>query len=231
MNVRVLFAAGLLGLFAAFPSSAEDRRERTLPDTIDPAGRYVFFLYGQYMDKRGPRGELDYFGILNALEDMGFVVMGGVRGLLSNDGYAESVARDVQALLTAGVPASHITVAGHSKGGFIALIASAKIRNAGISYAIFAGCSVAGTVYRRPYMRFVNRDADRMAGRFVIAWSEDDPLAQGCNEAMGKASVTYRNIVMPSGHGHRLFNQPNPVWLSVLAEHAGAAGLTASMRK
>lgn len=234
MIVRLIVVAGLFaGLLAgasASSSAAAEPRERSLPETIDPGKRYVFFLYGQYMDKRGPRGDLDYYGILDSLEGMGFVVMGGMRGLLSNDGYADNTAADVRALLDAGVPASNITVAGHSKGGFIALMVASKVRDPGVSYAIFAGCSLPGTGYRRPYMRFVNRDAERMKGRFVVGWAEDDPLAQTCNEAMDKASVTYRNIRLPSGQGHRLFNLPDQTWLSVLAEHAGAAGLTAQVR-
>ena len=79
MNVRVLLCAVLLAAVPLCVTGA-DARERAKPEpeavqTYDPAKRYVFYLHGLYMDKRGPRGETDYPGIHAALEGMGFVVM------------------------------------------------------------------------------------------------------------------------------------------------------------
>ena len=215
--VTRLLCALLIAASAPWLAAAQ---ERALPRVIDPQKHYVFYLYGLYIDKRGPRGVTDYPGILDALEDMGLMVIGEPGTLLGNDKYAAKVADGVHTLLAAGVPATHITVAGHSKGGFIALLAAVQIANPAVSYAVFGGCSVRGTGYRRRYMRFVNGDAQRLAGRFVIAWADDDPLAGSCDEAMQKASVTYRNVVLPAGLGHRLYFQPNALWLDVLREHA-----------
>lgn len=222
MVVRRIAAACALA-FAALVAIATtaSAREWTVPDTIDPAKRYVIFVFGQYAETRSARGDADHDGILRAIEDMGFVAVGAPGGLLANETYASRVADDVTTLLAAGVPASHITIAGHSKGGFIALLAAAKIRNPNVGYAIFGGCALAGTRYRRTYMKFVNRDADDIAGRFVVAWAEDDSLAGGCDEAMRKATATYRNVPLPAGLGQKLYMRPNPLWLDVLKEWAG----------
>lgn len=221
----------LAGVTSAAPAVAQDRQDRLFPENIDPAERYVFFLHGRYMDKRGPRGEADYYGILDAIEEMGFVTIGDVRGLRGVDSYADIVATDVRKLLDAGVPPGHITVAGHSMAGFVALLTSARVGDPGVSYAVFAGCSLAGTRYRRPFMKFVNSEAQFMKGRFVVAWAEDDTMAQDCNEAMRQASVTYRNVVLPGGLGHRLFNTPDRAWLDILGDHAGGIEMLAQKRK
>lgn len=225
MNVRVLLCAVLLAAVPLCVTGA-DARERAKPEpeavqTYDPAKRYVFYLHGLYMDKRGPRGETDYPGIHAALEGMGFVVMDNIRGLLGNEGYAAQVAEEVGALFKAGVPPGHITIAGHSKGGFIALIAASMIQNPKISYAVFGGCAVRGTRYRKRFVRFANGDAENMRGRFVVAWARDDWMAEDCDDAMRNASVTYRNVVLPGGLGPRTYYKPDDVWLDILKEHAG----------
>jgi len=193
----------------------------SFPDTIDPAGQYVFYLHGRYVEVNGPDADYRYLPILRAIRDKGFTVIGEVRGETDVDAYADDIAAQVRALKAAGVPASNITVAGHSKGGFIALVASTKIADPDISYVLFAACGLPGHPFGALYVRFLEDEAEKAKGRFLVAWAADDDVAGCCDVAFNIAGVPFENKVLPSGKGHQLFFDVEPVWLDLLAAVAG----------
>ncbi|WNJ99691.1 hypothetical protein L2D14_17735 [Thalassospiraceae bacterium LMO-JJ14] len=219
MLLRLLF--GMLCVALVCMSTSAQAADRPMPDMIDPAKRYMFYLHGLYVERQGPYEAYHYYDILDELESRGFVVIGEARKHANAGRYAKGLAQQVQTLLSAGVPSYQITVAGHSKGGMITLLTSALLGEPGINYAVLAGCGKAGSEHRRGLKRFIKTDAEDVEGTFLIAWAEDDTVAGDCDDAMKVGKAVYRNKVLPAGHGgHKLFYAPDPLWLDELAGFA-----------
>jgi len=192
----------------------------TPPAQPDSSAKYLFYMHGRHVERQGADGDYEYAGILDALAKKGLVVIGEVRSATDPRAYSKDIASQVRGLLEAGVPAKNITVAGHSKGGFMSMLSASQIQNEAIKYGILAGCGVEGSAFRRSYMKFSKRSAKRMRGHFLVAWDADDDVTRECDLAMGKAGVDFRNLVFETGSGHRLFYKPKPVWIDPLAEFA-----------
>ena len=215
-----LIGAVLFTVLLVFGTVAE-AADRKFPDKIDPAKRYMFYMHGTYVERQGPFEKYEYYEILEAIEKQGFVVIGEARSLTNVGRYAKTVALQVQQLLDGGVPSYQITVAGHSKGGMIALNVSAKMGQAGMNFAILAGCGLPGNDYLRGYNKFVENEAYEIDGKFLIAWASDDQFAGNCDEAMKKGKADFDNKILPAGlGGHKIFYSPNPVWMNELIAFA-----------
>lgn len=212
--VAVLFGAFL----AAGAAAAGDC---PFPAAIDPAKRYVIYMHGAYVEKKGPNDQYDVYGILDALEAKGFVVIGEARGRVGFGQYAEQVAAQVRRLLDAGVPVGHILVAGHSKGGFIALFVAARLGDPAMRYGILAACGVKGSEFYSTYRHFLERDAGNVKGTFLVMWDKADTVARDCDAAMNAAAdATHENTVLTTGRGHQLFYRPDPAWIDPLVAFA-----------
>jgi hypothetical protein len=105
-----------------------------------------------------------------------------------------------------GVPASRIAVAGHSKGGMIALRAAALLedpRFSEIRWVLLAGC-------------FPDRERDlRLPERSLSLFDVSDRLAVSCQPWM-RPSSTERQF--DTGLGHGLFYRPDTAWLTALTD-------------
>jgi len=202
----------------AAPGQAADKK---LPDNIDPAKRYMFYMHGIYVERQGPFEQYHYYDILDALENKGFVVIGEARSLTNPARYAKGIALQVQKLLDAGVPSYQITVAGHSKGGLITLYAASMLGETGINYAVFSGCGRAGTEYRRDLNKFMKLQPEPVEGNFLVAWAEDDQISADCDEALKGGKAVIRNLLLPAGHGgNKVFYTPEPMWIDPLTAFA-----------
>jgi len=190
------------------------------PSQPETSAKYLFYMHGRHVEKHGTNNGYSYPTILDALAKKGLVVIGEVRSDTNPGSYSKGIARQVRALLDAGVPAKNITVAGHSRGAFMSMLSASRIQNEAIKYGVLAGCGVKGSEFRRSYMRFTKRSAKRMRGRFLVAWDADDDVTRECDLAMEKAGVDFRNLVFQTGNGHQLFYTPESVWIDPLAEFA-----------
>lgn len=219
----VRLAVGLLAMWFAQAAGATGLVSADVPPRIDPAAKYLFYLHGLALEQGGPRAAAyDYAGILSALAERGFVVIGEQRGRVRNDAYAERVAGQVRTLLGAGVPPANITVAGHSKGGMIALLVMASLAEPGVGYVSFAGCGLPGSGFEG-HLRFAEHRAPAARGELLSAYDASDRIAGSCRQAldrMGQARVTER--VLDIGGGHELFYRPEAAWLDVLQGWAEA---------
>ena len=190
---------------------------KDVPDVVDPNAKYLFYMHGAGIEQGGPRTKsYDYAGILKELEKRGFVVIGEERSRVRNDVYAEKVAGQVKKLLSAGVPAKNITVAGHSKGGLMTMLVMSMLANPDIAYVNFAGCGKEGSGVEG-YLQFAERRASMARGQLLSAYDRSDQIAGSCKPALDKmtrATVTER--VLDLGGGHDLFSSPNAAWLDIL---------------
>jgi len=177
--------------------------------TIDPSARHFFFLHNYYVEKHGPNGACKYHDILKTFADKGFKVISEVRsGEIIPSKYSIKIVRQVKRLLDAGVPPERIFIAGHSKGGVIALCAASHLRNPKIGYIIMAGCEIKPLSKAYP-------DFTQLKGGFLSIYASSDSIASSCQKVFSKAiiGVSNKEIKLQSDKGHKLFFQPEDIWV------------------
>jgi hypothetical protein len=161
------------------------------------------------VEKYGPNGACKYHDILKAFTDNGFTVISEIRsGKIVPSEYANKIVRQVKRLLDAGVPTEHITIAGHSKGGVITLCAASQLENPNIGYIIMAGCGIKSPAKAYP-------DFTRLKGNFLSIYASSDTIASSCQNVFSKAiiGICYKEITLNSHKGHKLFFQPEDIWI------------------
>jgi hypothetical protein len=213
-NFRV--AAMLLALLpaacgpvAAVPQGAVLDRP---PARIDAAARYVIYLHGRILEEK-PRDPVDerfgiyaYDSILTALAASGAQVIAERRPAGTDfRAYGGQVAEQVRGLLAAGVPAERITVIGFSKGGGIAMIASALLANRRIGFVLLAPCGD----------WLLNRDDVNVRGRILSIYEASDELGTSCEPLFRQAGTPgeHREIRIATGAGHGAFFRPREEWV------------------
>lgn len=190
--------------------------------------KYLFYLHGAWVEMHGlnqphpVHGPYQYREIVRALTREGFEVVSEVRGgEVHPKEYAEKVAGEVRALLKQGVPPDHILVAGHSKGGHMALIVASLVQEPEIRYVVMAGCGKHGTQFRQSYEKFLSRNAQDLQGRILSIYDSSDREAGSCQEAFREAPrAKTKEIVFRTGQGHGLFYSPQSVWIQEINEWA-----------
>jgi hypothetical protein len=201
--ICLLFVTSLASSSYATPVSYE------IPSTIDRSARYLFFLHNYYVEKHGPKGACKYHDILKAFADNGFTVISEVRsGKIVPSQYAQKIVRQVKRLLDAGVPPERITVAGHSKGGVITLCVASQLGNPKIGFIVMAGCDIKSLAQAYP-------DFTQLKGEFLSIYASSDSIANNCQNVFSKAiiGICYKEMKLKSEKGHRLFFQPEEIWV------------------
>ncbi|MFN7973362.1 MAG: hypothetical protein U0166_13615 [Acidobacteriota bacterium] len=188
----------------------------------EPAPYYLFYLHGRIVEDKGPEavspehGLYDYRANCRALEARGFVVRSEVRPFGTTAEYGEKIASEVRELLGKGVPASHITIAGHSKGGMLTWVAAASLGNPDLRFAIMAGCGKDGD-------DDLTARAPKIKGHVLSIVDESDTVCGPCKSFFARnADVDLTEIVTKTGLGHGLFYRPRPEWLDPLEAFAKA---------
>ena len=205
--VLVLLALSMIGYV---PVSYAKQASYDVPSTIDTSAKYLFFLHNYYVEKYGPDGDCKYYALLNAFTDTGFTVISEVRsGKIIPCAYAEKIVGQIRTLLDAGVPPENITVAGHSKGGVIALCVSSKLGNPKVNFVVMAGCEIKPLLEAYP-------DYRTLKGRFLSIYASSDSVASSCDSAFSPVSegISSAEIRLESEGGHTLFFKPERIWLN-----------------
>jgi pimeloyl-ACP methyl ester carboxylesterase len=192
-----------------------------IPAQVDPAGRYLFYLHGAWIERYGvdhphPRhGPYQYAEIVQALTNRGFVVISEARrGEINVSAYAKKVTAQVRRLLEAGVSPSHVSVIGHSKGGQIALLTASELHQEGLNFVIMAGCGSPGSGFGRSYESFLETRAARLRGRMLSLYDASDRVAGSCRRAFDRApDLKSEERVLETGRGHALFYTPSSIWV------------------
>jgi len=176
------------------------------------APRYLIYLHGRIIEEQGRRptdpayGTYEYDAILDSLGHAGFEVLSEQRPpKTDSDAFARHVAGQVDSLLALGVPPRAITVIGFSKGGWIAILASAKLQNSAVSFVFMGACG--------PWA-FDKADL-HVAGRMLSLFETSDSLGVSCAPMFARRSAgsEVREIALSLGKGHGTFFQPRSAWL------------------
>jgi hypothetical protein len=214
-------------VFLATACAAEDPlpAEPTLqnyaeaPASIDPEGRYLFYLHGAIIERAGVRpnhpkfGIYEYQEILEALAGRGFIVISEARAAGTDVmEYAATVADQVRALLAAGVPPTQITVVGFSKGGGIAVTVASILANDGVNYVFMGTCG--------PWLN--ERPEIVPHGRMLSLHEASDNMVGSCEGLFSRAGdeAVHQEVVIDIGGGHGAFYRPRPEWMDPVVEWA-----------
>jgi predicted esterase len=205
----------LLVLLAGCSTDAATQRGAVLdgmPTQVRPAERYVIYLHGRILEDKPQQpvderfGAYAYDSILTSLAAAGAQVISERRDSATDfQAYGRRVAEQVRGLMAAGVPAERITVVGFSKGGAIAMVASALLADQRIGFVLLAPCG--------DWM--LNRADVDVRGRILSIYEASDELGTTCAPLFERASApgVQREIRISTGAGHGAFFRPRPEWV------------------
>lgn len=177
------------------------------------AQRYLFFLHNAFLEIQGEAGvhpeygKAEYSAITDKFKKAGFIVISELRkrGTDAND-YAEKVSRQVDSLIKKGVPAGNITVVGTSKGSYIAMVVSGRLRNPLLNY-VFIGCCD-DDLPDNPRVYF--------CGNILSIYEESDIIGRSCDAFNAKAGddvKMYKEIQLHTSLKHGFLYKPLDAWI------------------
>lgn len=184
----------------------------SMPDEIDPNGRYVFYIHGKIMEDEGVDPVSPQFGryafsdILRYLAEAGFYTIGEVRSGPTNvNTYADRVAGQVENLLAEGVPGENISVVGFSKGAYITMLVSSKLKDPALNFTLIAICSEE---------TMASPDIV-LAGRILSLYEKSDDYGSSCGPLVERSPgvVEFEEIPFETGKRHGAFYAADPIWL------------------
>ena len=216
-STTTLVMTGMLGMTAPVmigPAPAPSGSiHEDVPASIDPKARYLIYLHGRILETQGRRavspdfGRYEYDAILRALAGKGLVVVSELRGGDTPPDYAKKVAAQVRRLEAASVPASHITVAGFSKGGSLARGAAVELADPAVSFVIMAGCG----------RRAADARPGTLKGRMLSLYDASDEMAGSCKPLFAPG-MEVKEVRLTTGLRHGLFFRPRPEWVDLVAD-------------
>jgi len=192
---------------------------KSVPDKVDIKKKYLFFLHGNIIEKKGlparskKYGDYEYEDMLEAFTDAGLVVIAEPREEDTDIfSYAIKVKNQVKKLLKAGVSASSITVSGYSKGGRMTLYVSSLLKNNDVKFVILAGCPMA----------YLGDDDIKPFGKILSIYDQRDDMFDSCDKyfSVGDKELKTKEIVLDTGEGHGLFYRVSDNWLEPMLQWA-----------
>jgi pimeloyl-ACP methyl ester carboxylesterase len=208
-TLAVLVSCTLVGDQESYPGEIF----AALPETVDPHGRYVFYIHGKIIEDQGLGAVSEEFGpyevdqILKYIADAGYDVIGEIRSRPTDvDAYSTRVAAQMNALLDAGLKPENLTVVGFSKGAFITLLLSTKLANSRMNFVVMGICSDE-----------VNADPGlRPTGRILSIYEESDEFGSSCKRLVDRSPgvADFTEIALNTGKRHGAFYTADPAWMS-----------------
>jgi hypothetical protein len=209
--IQSLLVACLLLLPSAAFADDKDK-----PHLVYLAGRIV-------QEQQNRRPKHDQFGyyeldqILDTFQKRGFAVSSQLRPKGQTiAASASQVIAEVHALLESGVPARRITVLGASMGSTIALVASLKLRNPELNFAVLGTCLALNV----PLL--VAEHGHGPIGHLLAIREKSDESVEPCpawSDDLGTHKrLVVREIVLDTGLRHGFLYRPLPEWVDPVVE-------------
>lgn len=176
------------------------------------AQNYIFFLHNMWLELYGTDvphaeyGKAQYHEILDKFRQQGLIVISELRPKGTNGNvYAVKVANQIDSLLKKGVPASHITVAGTSKGGFITMYTSGILKNKDINFVLIGCCGE----------QSVSDDSVHLYGN-VLSIFESSDAYHSCQKVKAKPGndvKRFKEIELHTGLKHGFLYKAMDEWI------------------
>jgi hypothetical protein len=175
---------------------------------------YIFFLHNNFIEEKGLDGEhpqygkAEYLEILEAFRKDKFNVISEIRTRNTDvTEYAKKVVIQIDSLIKSGVPPSHITVIGTSKGGYIAMFVSSYLKNPKVNFVFIASCSKVDD-FTPPDLNF--------CGNILSIHEKSDTPTHSCFELKNKSTNTmphFKEIELNTGLKHGFLFRAMPEWI------------------
>lgn len=220
--------AALMALVVLLGCAAEGGEEPASNASTEASARHLIYLHGRIVQvQQDPRPEHPRFGhyeleeIRETLEDRGFVVSAEIRPKSASvSDSADRVVAQVRGLLGSGVPADRITVVGGSMGAAIAMLASTRLANPDLRFALLGSC------LRNSVLYLESEEGRSPSGRILSIREASDDFAGPCppwqEGASPGDSLVVREIVLETGLSHGFLYRPLPEWVEPVVEWAKA---------
>jgi pimeloyl-ACP methyl ester carboxylesterase len=125
---------------------------------------------------------------------------------------------EVRGLLATGIPASRITVVGGSMGAAIALLASARLQNPELRFAVLAAC------LSESVPRLLAEQGRKPAGRLLSIREKSDETSEPCPAWSGDTGpqqrLVVREILLDTGLRHGFLYRPLREWVDPVVDWA-----------
>lgn len=219
----------ILALLLATTITTEPLKQITsvgydMPAKIDRSARYIIYVHGRVIENQGVHpqdvryGVYEYTDILQRMASAGFTVISEARPQETDpEVWANHVAEQIAALKKAGVPSSHITVIGASKGSVITMLVSTHVTDRNINYVLLSNCNDDILKNRKP----------RLHGNVLSIYDDKDVFGSTCRKffAAAKSGLKRRKEIELHQHiGHALLYTPNPGWVEPALRWARSGG-------
>lgn len=180
---------------------------------------YLFFLHNMWIELNGldvphpEYGKAQYHEIISKFKKEGLTVISEQRPAGTNGNvYAIKVARQVDSLLKKGVPASHITVAGTSKGGYITMFTSGILKNANLNLVLIGCCEESS----------LQDDSVHLYGNVLSVYEKSDRFGscQRQRVKLGNDVKRFKEIELHTGLKHGFLYRAMDEWIKPASEWA-----------
>jgi uncharacterized protein YbbC (DUF1343 family) len=207
-------------LFLFFSKATSQSITTALPKKINSKDKYIFYLHGKIIEEQGVNaisndfGKYEYQKILDTLRNARFIVISEARPKNTDpEIYAGKVVAQIDSLLKARVAPKNITILGASKGAWISIIISSKLKNAKVNF-IFMG--ICGEDYD------YTLDMFKVCGNILSIYEKSDPWGRSCSRLMeaGECIVKSNEIELNTGKGHGFLYKPYKEWVIPVIEWA-----------
>lgn len=180
----------------------------------------MFYVHGKIIEEQGIHavhpeyGAYEYLTILDSLSNYGYTVISNVRPKNADENiYADKLVKQIDTLLKAGIPAKHIFVVGASKGSYITLLASAKLMNAKINFALLGACYAD---------QETKQGKIQLCGNFLSFYETSDKWCISCVALFEKQNCVtkFKEVELSTNKGHGLLYKPYSEWITPLMKWA-----------
>lgn len=226
----------LVALWVGYSPIATASILKEPPASPDPNGRYMFLMFGLQTEFLGPdsynqmyQKRYETTALAKAFSERGYTVITEIRPRnTAEEDYSNKITTQVRQLISQGVKAENIVLAGHSKGAVITLFSAGMLSDAKLNFVVMAGCALPSTTRianinpRQLYVRIIEKYAPKSQGRMLSIYDKEDNEFQTCQEYEKVASgLKLTEIVIDtgsaSGKGHAFYS-PDPRWLEIVLD-------------
>jgi pimeloyl-ACP methyl ester carboxylesterase len=191
-----------------------------------PQPRHLIYLHGRIVqEQQSARPAHPRFGlyelrrILDTFRERGFVVSSEVRPRAATvSESADRVVGQVRSLRESGVSADRITLVGASMGAGIALVASARLQNPDLRFALLGVCLSDGV------RGLLAEEGNQPSGHLLVIREASDELVGPCppwrDDSESPTGLVVREIVLETGLSHGFLYRPLPEWVNPVVEWA-----------
>lgn len=178
------------------------------------AKKHLFFLHNRWLeshDQEEPHpvyGLVEYNEMLAAFTTAGLTVHSEFRPADTDHlAYARKIVQQINRLLEQGVPARNITVAGTSKGGYIAQYVATYAQNQDLNF-VFIGSFRASDLVDFPDINY--------CGNVLMISEESDILSGSALKRKERSTCPlthFRELELDNGLGHGFLFRASPEWI------------------